>query len=480
MISRRSFLSGLSTLPVAMHPALAVAQTSGALTMPALLDATNTGRFQLTAQRGTTAFVDAGTSETWGFNQSYLGPTLRIATGETTAAEVQNTLNEPISVHWHGLLVPGDADGGPHQTIAQGETWTPDLAITQPASTAWYHSHVHGSTARQVQNGLAGVLQIDDGQDEERGLPNAYGVDDLTLVLQDRRFDRRGRIDYNPSMPDQMTGFLGDTMVINGQVGRTAVVPRGIVRLRLVNGSNARIYPLSLSDGREMHLIATDNGYLDRTIALTNLTIAPGERYEVLIDLTDGRAIALVSTPNPNQMMGGMMGGGGNETSFVVLPFSVDSTLPTAQDRMPDDIGGSRPQGDGSGIPERSITLDMQMGMGMMMRRASNRFSINGDAFDMDTINFEIPRGTVERWKITADMMMHPFHVHGVSFQVLSQGGRSPTTQNTGWKDTVLVDGSAELLVRFDHGASNETPFMYHCHILEHEDGGMMGQFSVG
>ena len=174
------------------------------------------------------------------------------------------------------------------------------------------------------------------------------------------------------------------------------------------------------------------------------------------------------------------MGGGGNETSFVVLPFSVDSTLPTAQDRMPDDIGGSRPQGDGSGIPERSITLDMQMGMGMMMRRASNRFSINGDAFDMDTINFEIPRGTVERWKITADMMMHPFHVHGVSFQVLSQGGRSPTTQNTGWKDTVLVDGSAELLVRFDHGASNETPFMYHCHILEHEDGGMMGQFSVG
>ena len=480
MISRRKFLTGLSTLPIAMHPALAAAQSSGALAMPPLLDATGTGRFQLTAQRGTTGFVDAGASETWGFNQSYLGPTLRIAAGKTTGAEVLNTLNEPISVHWHGLMVPGDADGGPHQMIAQGETWMPDLDITQPASTAWYHSHVHGSTARQVQNGLAGVLQIDDGRDEERGLPNTYGVDDLTLVLQDRRFDRRGRIDYDLSMPDQMMGFLGDTMVINGQVGSTAVVPRGIVRLRLVNGSNARIYPLSLSDGREMHLIATDNGYLDRSIALTNLTIAPGERYEVLIDLTDGRDIALVSAPNPNQMMGGMMGGGGNETSFVALPFSVDSTLSTAKDRMPDDIGGSRPQGDGSGIPERSITLDMQMGMGMMMRRASNRFSINGDAFDMDTINFEIPRGTVERWKITADMMMHPFHVHGVSFQVLSQGGRSPTAQNAGWKDTVLVDGSAELLVRFDQDASRETPFMYHCHILEHEDGGMMGQFTVG
>jgi FtsP/CotA-like multicopper oxidase with cupredoxin domain len=448
--------------------------------MPTLLDATTTGSFQLTAQRGTTAFVDAGTSETWGFNQSYLGPTLRIAAGKTTAAEVLNTLNEPISVHWHGLLVPGDADGGPHQTIAQGEIWAPELNITQPASTAWYHSHVHGSTAQQVQNGLAGVLQIDDGLDDDRGLPNTYGVDDLTLVLQDRRFDRRGRIDYDPAMPDRMMGFLGDTMVVNGQVGRIAAVPRGIVRLRLVNGSNARIYPLSLSDGREMHLIATDNGYLDRSIPLTDLTIAPGERYEILIDMTDGRDIALVAAPNPNQMMGGMMGGGGNETGFVVLPLSVDSTLPRAKDQIPDDLGGSRPQGDVSGATERNFTLDMKMGMGMMMRRASNRFSINGDAFDMDRVNFEIPRGTVERWNITADMMMHPFHIHGVSFQVLSQGGRPPAAQNTGWKDTVLVNGSAALLVRFDQDASRETPFMFHCHILEHEDGGMMGQFTVG
>ncbi len=480
MFSRRKFLSGLSALPFAMKPISAAAQSSGVLTMPPLLDATQTGRFLLTAQRGTTAFVDAGTSETWGFNQSYLGPTLRIAAGKTTGAEILNTLDEPISVHWHGLMVRGDADGGPHQTIAQGETWMPDLHITQPASTAWYHSHVHGSTARQVQNGLAGVLQIDDGQNEGRGLPNTYGVDDLTLVLQDRRFDRRGRIDYDLSMSDQMMGFLGDTMVINGQVGRTAVVPRGIVRLRLVNGSNARIYPLSLSDGREMHLIATDNGYLDRSIQLTDLTIAPGERYEVLIDLTDGSDIALVSAPNPNQMMGGMMGGGGNETSFVVLPLFVDSTLPAAKDQIPDDIGGNRPQGDVSGVPERKITLDMQMGMGMMLRRASNRFSINGEAFDMDRINFDIRSGTVERWHITADMMMHPLHLHGVSFQVLSQGGRPPAAQNTGWKDTVLVNGSTELLVHFDQDASRETPFMFHCHILEHEDGGMMGQFTVG
>ena len=481
MISRRKFLAGAAALPVAIHPVLTRAQSARVpLAMPPLLDATRTRRFKLTAQRGTTDFLDAGASQTWGFNQPHLGPTLRLATGQSTAAEVLNTVDEPISVHWHGLLVPGDADGGPHQTISQGETWAPELAITQPASTAWYHTHVHESTAQQVQKGLAGVLQIADGQDEARGLPIAYGIDDLTLVLQDRRFDRSGRISYDSGMADQMMGFMGDTMVVNGQVGRTAVVPKGIVRLRLINGSNARIYPLSMSDGREMHLIATDNGYLDRPIALHDLTIAPGERFEVLIDFSDERDIALVSAPNPNQMMGGMMGGGGGGTPFVVLPFSVDGALLAAKDRVPDDIGGSLPQADGTGASLRDISLDMPMGMGMMLRGGGNRFSVNGAAFDMEEINFDIPRGTVERWRITADMMMHPFHIHGVTFQVLSQGGRAPATQNTGWKDTVLVNGSAEVLVKFDQAASRDTPFMFHCHILEHEDGGMMGQFTVG
>ena len=115
-----------------------------------------------------------------------------------------------------------------------------------------------------------------------------------------------------------------------------------------------------------------------------------------------------------------------------------------------------------------------------MFGRSDRRFSINGDAYDLEKINFHVPRGSLERWTVSADMMMHPFHVHGVKFQVLSENGRTPQRHNTGWKDTVLIDGSADLLIRFDQLAQADAPFMYHCHILEHEDSGMMGQFTVG
>lgn len=160
--------------------------------------------------------------------------------------------------------------------MAAGQTWIAELPINQPAATIWYHAHTHERSARQAHNGLAGVLQLSDGFDDQRGLPIGYGLDDLTLVLQDRNFDRRGRMVYDPEMPDLMMGFTGDTMVGNGQVGATAVVPKGVVRLRLLNGSNSRIYDMSMSDGPQMHLVATDNGLLDMPETLDKITLPAG------------------------------------------------------------------------------------------------------------------------------------------------------------------------------------------------------------
>ncbi|SDY85880.1 cell division protein SufI [Lentibacter algarum] len=483
MITRRTLLSGMgSAAMLAQLPTRAWATSPAKpLQMPPLVDATNSGRFALTAQAGQMDFLGRGASKTWGFDQPFLGPTLRLHHQSETAAEVSNALDEAISVHWHGLVVPGDVDGGPHQLVQPGQTWSPVLPVDQPPATVWYHSHTHGMTARQVQMGLAGVLHLTDGQDDARGLPTDYGVDDLTLVLQDRRFDQEGRMSYDLSMPDQMMGFLGDTMLVNGQVGATAVVPKGVVRLRLLNGSNARIYTLTLSDSRPMHLVGTDAGLLDRPIALDELTLAPGERYEVLVDFGAGQDVSLLSGQNINEgMMGGMMGGRGpSGPPFEVLPFAVDSAAPVRMTRVPDSLGGSRPKMDASNAAERHITLDMAMGPGMMMRRAENRFSINGEAFDMTKINFSTQVGQVEKWTVSANMMMHPFHVHGVMFQVLSENGQAPAPQNTGWKDTILINGQAEILMRFTRPAAEALPYMFHCHILEHEDGGMMGQFSV-
>ena len=475
---RQALLCGASFGAAALLPSQISAETGKPLAYPPLLDATSSRQFRLTAQAGTTRFDGGAATQTLGYNQSYLGPTLRVMTDADTQAEVHNQLRAPVSAHWHGLLVPGDVDGGPHQAIAPGQSWQPVLSLNQPPATAWYHSHVHGTTAEQVMFGLAGVLQVTDGEDDTRGLPSAYGIDDLTLVLQDRQLNWRGRMTYDSGMHEAMNGFIGDTMVVNGQIGATAAVPQGIVRCRLVNGSNARIYQLSLSDNRPMHLIATDGGYLDRPVALSRLILAPGERVEILIDFTAGANCSLVSDNISNSAMGGMMGGR-SDGQFVVLPFAINTTLPARIDGLPENLDGVLPDLDAAGASVRRFSLDMSMGMGMMMTRSNRQFSINNAAFDETALNFNVAHNSLERWVVQGDLMMHPFHIHGVRFQVLSENGQQPRSENRGWKDTVLVNGQVELAVRFEKSASGSTPFMYHCHILEHEDGGMMGQFSV-
>lgn len=480
-MTRRDILmaAGVTGFAAALPRPLRAQAGGSVLQMPPLLDATSSGVFDLVARAGKTALMGRAPSATWGFNdQTFLGPTLRLAADGAVAASVTNQLTEPFALHWHGLLVPGHADGGPHLSIAPDRKWSVELDINQPPATIWYHSHTHLRTADHVQKGLAGVIQLTDGRDNARGLPTEYGTDDLTLVIQDRRFDGRGQMVYSPGMADEMMGFTGDVIVVNGQIGRTAVVPRGIVRLRLLNGSNARIYDLASRAGRLLHLVATDTGYLDRAATLKTLRLAPGERAEVLIDFTDGADDVLISGPNPNVgMMGGGMMGRAEKADFDILPIAVDDTRPARIDRLPESIGGTMPDLPTRNASRRNITLET--GMNGMMWRGGNRHSINGQSFDMSRLNFSVKKGATEIWTIEGQMMAHPLHIHGVMFQVLSENGGPVSPRNRGWKDTVLVDGRVEIAVRFDHPATADKPFMFHCHILEHEDGGMMGQFSV-
>jgi len=467
-MKRRQFLTSssaalaaagvLSSLPA--RQAFAQAKVPTRLSMPPLLDTRATGRLALTTMTGSTRFPGGPAIATAGFNQAYLGPTIVMQNGDL-AAEVSNTLDEPVSVHWHGLLVPGQHDGGPHLSIAPGGTWRPEMAIAQDPATIWYHSHIHERTAEQVYFGLAGVIHVTDGRDDARGLPSAYGVDDLTLVLQDRRFDASGRMVYAPSMMDVMHGFAGNRMLVNGQTDATAAVPQGVVRLRLLNGSNARIYTLFFDDARPMHLVATDGGFLPAPIAIDTLRLSPGERAEILVDFSGGGAPVLLSDPGQ---------------SYGVLQFATDASLPTRITRLPEGLDSAPEDLSGQEVKTRQISLDMGMG-GMMM--GGGGFAINGRPFDMHRIDFQVALGTVERWHIRSVMVAHPFHVHGVRFRVVSENGAPPRPENTGWKDTVLVPGEAEILARFDHPADRKTPFMFHCHILEHEDAGMMGQFTV-
>jgi len=459
-----------------------------ALRIPPMLDARKEGQsISLKVQAGRTAFFPGRDSATLGYNGSYLGPTIRLHRGDEVQIAVANALDRDTTVHWHGLIIPGELDGGPHQLIRPGETWRPALPVRQPAATLFYHSHVHDRTAEQVYLGLAGVLLISDDAVRALGLPSDYGVDDLPLVIQDRQFEN-GRLILPTGMMTTMQGRRGDTLLVNGTPNAVARVPARRVRLRLVNGSNARIYTLSFADERAFHWIASEGGLLEAPVELRSLSLAPGERAELLVDFADGRPATLVTGPDANASV--MMDGMGRLRDGIASAFSSGKQPVLAFEAS--GVAGSaaavpsrlaeRPRPDASrAVKRRRFVLNMGMG-GMMggggMGGGMGIGAINGRPFDMARIDERVRLGDTEIWQVSGEMMAHPFHVHGVHFEVLSRAGRAPEIRDQGLKDTVLVKEPVELLVRFTQPAF-KAPFMYHCHILEHEDNGMMGQYAT-
>jgi len=303
--TRRSFISSaaaLSALPFLPTSAMAL-KVDRPLPIPDVITVKDEIG-SLEAIAGKSNFLTGVQTETIGYNQPFLGPVLRFSRGRNARMKVKNRLEFPITTHWHGLHVSADLDGGPMIKINPGETWAPELPVDQPAATLWYHSHIHGRTADQVYAGLAGMIIVDDPQAPDPGLPKDYGVDDIPLVIQDRAFAADGAFRYVKWGPALMHGFRADTILVNGAVRPTATVPKGITRLRLLNGSNARMYTLRFLDNRIFHQVATDGGLLPAPIAMKTLRLAPAERAEILVDFGDGKSAFLVSGPDNSNPMG--------------------------------------------------------------------------------------------------------------------------------------------------------------------------------
>jgi blue copper oxidase len=368
----------------------------------------------------------------------------------------------------------------------------------QKAGTFWYHSHLVSRTGEQVNKGLAGMIIVDDDEGQNLTVPSEYGVDDIPLVIQDRRFNEDGSFQYVSAHRDIMTGFFGDTLLVNGTVSPYFVPTTEKVRFRLLNGSNARTYNLVFSDGRVFQQLSCDGGYLESPIDMDTLEIAPGERCDIVVDFSDRRPVEMISLPwsedSPNIPQGMMRNMYQmNSSSFNILAIRPQSNLARSES-LPSQLT-TMARLDEDGIDRvREFTLGMAMGMGMMQRgrggggggrgmmMGGNEFSINGNAMDMNVINERVPIGSKEIWEITNDtQMMHPFHVHHGQFQVKDRNGRPTRPHEQAFKDTVKVGPGEKvrIIMEFDHFADPEIPYMYHCHILEHEDNGMMGQFVV-
>lgn len=425
--------------------------------------------FDLVVQAGTTGFFEGLETATLGINGSYLGPVLRMATGDTIRLNVTNRLQERTTLHWHGFSLPAKADGGPHQAIDPGAVWSPEFEVREKASTMWYHSHHLHNTAEQVWGGLAGLVLIEDAEARGLKLPDTYGVDDIPVVLQDRFFLKDGQMPYQLSMHARMMGMTGNIALVNGTIAPFFDVTTSLIRLRLLNGSNASLYTLGFDDGRAFHQIASDGGLLGAAAPMRQLRLSPGERAEIVVDMSDGRRTMLRSVASGG---GGMMGGG---PAFDFLELRPTRVLETST-RLPARLAELPKAVVDSSSKTRRFELQMS-GMGPLAR-----FRINGRSMKMNLINEVVEKGIAEIWEVSnASPMAHPFHVHNTQFRILDRNGTAPAPGERGLKDTVLVNPQerVRLLVRFDHYIDAERPYMYHCHILEHEDAGMMGQFTV-
>ena len=427
---------------------------------------------------------------------SYLGPVIRLRRGQSVRIRFANQLAEDSIVHWHGLDVPESADGHPRLAIGRGQEYVYDFEVTNRAGTYWYHPHPHMRTGAQVYQGLAGLLLVRDAEEDALALPS--GGAELLCVLQDRRFDARNQLVFHGGgMMEMMDGFLGDRVLVNGQPQPTTEVDAAWHRVRLLNGSNARIYKLAWSRDVQMAVIGGDGGLLEKPLHQQALTLAPGQRADLLLDLTglaagtevhlESQAFAGADAGVVGMMgmrRGMMMGGRSNVPNGAPLRVM---TLRTRARRGPafrvperlSSFGAWSPRAD---APIRRVPLTFQR----------MEWLLGGRTFDMDDVAPEetVAAGSTHLWEfvnLTNPMGMeaaHPIHMHGRQFRVVDRtGGRVANTLRAGlvdggWRDTVLVlpGETVRIQVTFTR---HPGLYLYHCHILEHEDMGMMRNFRV-
>lgn len=410
------------------------------------------------------------------YNGLQLPPVIKAKRGTTVTVNVTNNLPEITTIHWHGFKIPGAQDGGPDTPIPAGGTKTYSFKIQQAAAPLWFHPHADGFTATQVYAGLAGAFIVTDDIIEQleasKQLPS--GAYDLPLLVQDRSFapdDGTGvrPLLYGTSPMTAMMGMLGNTVLVNGAILPELAVETRQYRFRVFNGSNARTYDFALSNGSNFNVVATDGGLLPSPVSTDHLVLAAGERAEIVVDFRANVVTDTVSLVNRST------------ANSEIIRFNVTSAVTddvTLYASLPDNAEIFQRLGEADATNQRTFVMSISGGM---MGAGGMSFQINGKSFDMNRIDEFVTSGATEIWTINnSSMMAHPFHAHAIQWQVLDRDGIPSSGTDLGWKDTVLVQpGQTVRIIGHFDPVINQGLYMYHCHILEHEDGGMMGTFQV-
>jgi blue copper oxidase len=389
-----------------------------------------------------------------------LGPIIRVEKGNRVRIRFENELTQKSIIHWHGLHVSHENDGHPTKVIGKGETYIYEFEVVNRAGTYWFHAHPDGHTGEQVYNGLAGLLIVTDAEEKALNLPT--GDYDIPVVIQDKTFDENNQLIYLPNgRMDQMHGFLGNQILINGKIDNSLSLNKdGKYRLRLLNGSNSRAYKLAWNTGEAITVFGVDGGLLASPKTLPYLILAPAQRADVWLDLSnrsDTEELKLIHLPIPldNMMGGGMMNGSGlnsdkdnslsYNSQFDILKIKLkesrknDATLPDKLlDLMPLNAADAANR-----TSPRTFTFAMQ---GMM------KWTINGRSYNGLEVSEDetVKLNTTEVWRINnggntltsnqkngggmmgnnggmGNMMQmpHPVHIHQVQFNILNRNSEN-------------------------------------------------------
>jgi blue copper oxidase len=472
----------------------------------------------ITASPGTAEIIAGITTDVWRFEAevldgdpasvastgSYLGPTLHLRQGQRVRVTFRNRLDQDSIVHWHGLVVPEGQDGQPPYVIRPGEAYEYDFVVANRPGTYWYHPHPHHHTGEQVYRGLAGLLIV---HGDEPGLPT--GPEDLALVLQDRTVGHDGQLRYVATRHDEMVGFVGETLVANGVAGLELPVARRPHRVRLLNGANSRTQHLRLSSGEDLLVVATDGHLLPEAAPVAAVVLTPAQRSDLWIDFSSyapGDRIELLAADTfveggmggmggggmgGGGMGGGGMGGGGmGGAAELVLDHRVAATFVVTDTSAEPGTPPTRLGGTIDVEPSAAVNPDEPKRFELATRQGTHW--INGTqwegrvASEHETVEF----GTTEIWEfVNLSPMAHPMHLHGEPFAVVERSWENdaaapswatlaPAVVESGMRDTVLVwpGQRVRIAVAF---TTHRGYFPYHCHILEHEDAGMMRNYRV-
>ena len=461
------------------------AKAQNPLFIPDTLSGTN---FSLDILDTSHSFYPGFTTGTFGINAAYLGPTLIFNKGDSVSISLTNTLMDTTTIHWHGMHVASANDGGPHTVIPPGTTWNPQFTVRDQAATYWYHPHLHMMTNMHVTRGAAGFIIVRDSQEVQLSLPRSYATDDFPLAIQSKCFDAQKQI--------LIDNAYDSTMMVNGTINPYVELPAQIIRLRILNASPERVYNLGLSNNLNFYQIASDGGLLNAPVTLNRLMIAPGERAEILLDLNgmSGQSFNLMSYSSllPNGIYGaaqpGMMPGQSipgytsnplNGADFNILGIQVIPATANPVTTIPSALIVNTPYNVTSSNASRQLTFTPAS---MGPNAIQGPFLINNNAFDMNVVNYTIPLDNIEIWTLSNQTpIAHPFHIHDVQFYITQVNGIPPPLNQQGRKDVVLVPPmqSVSFIIRFETFCDTAMPYMFHCHMLPHEDDGMMGQFIV-